>query len=168
MIDPYATLGIPRDASDEQVRRAYRRLAKRYHPDLHPGARSSEQMRRVNEAWEILSSPGRRARHDAEARLRRAQTAGHWARPARWSAPAASEPPRWTGTWASTTPSGAYARSRTAPYAGGDDSPGWVAVLTAIVVAFVGILALVAGILPPPLFWVALLLGARWIFSRFD
>ena len=67
--DPYAVLGIPRYASDQQIQRAYRRLAKRYHPDLHPDARTSQQMRRINQAWEILSSPESRARYDAESAL---------------------------------------------------------------------------------------------------
>jgi curved DNA-binding protein CbpA len=65
LTDPYATLGIPRDASERQVREAYRRLAMRYHPDRHPDEQTSERMRGVNEAWQILSSPIRRRRYDA-------------------------------------------------------------------------------------------------------
>jgi len=60
-LDPYATLGVPRGASDRQVQQAYRRLARRYHPDLHPDAEATERMQRVNQAWEILSSSTRRA-----------------------------------------------------------------------------------------------------------
>ena len=60
-------LGIPRRANERQVRQAYRRLAKRYHPDLHPDATASERMRRVNRAWEVLSSPAERAAYDARA-----------------------------------------------------------------------------------------------------
>jgi curved DNA-binding protein CbpA len=63
--DPYAILGIDHDASERQVREAYRRLAMRYHPDLHPDERTSDRMRLVNEAWHILSSPIRRQRYDA-------------------------------------------------------------------------------------------------------
>src|SRR5687767_11612265 len=66
MPDPYTVLGIPRGADPDQMRDAYRRLAKRYHPDLHPGASTSERMRRVNQAWDVLSDPARRARYDAE------------------------------------------------------------------------------------------------------
>ena len=64
--DPYATLGIPRTASREEAARAHRRLAKRYHPDVSHDAAAADRMRRVNEAWRILSDPGRRARYDAD------------------------------------------------------------------------------------------------------
>ena len=59
-IDPYATLGVGRDASPAQVARAYHRLAKELHPDLR-GDATGERMREVNAAWEILSDPGKRA-----------------------------------------------------------------------------------------------------------
>jgi curved DNA-binding protein CbpA len=88
--DPYAVLGVPRNASPMQVARARRRLAKRYHPDLHPDAASMSRMQRVNEAWEILSSPMRRARFDA----------GSFAPPGsgHWTASSAAGPAsvRWT------------------------------------------------------------------------
>jgi hypothetical protein len=66
-IDPYAVLGVPRNASPLQVARAHRRLAKRYHPDLRPDSeagQAEERMRRVNQAWRILSVPARRAEYD--------------------------------------------------------------------------------------------------------
>src|SRR5438876_6296690 len=59
-IDPYAALGVGRDASPAQVARAYHRLAKELHPDLR-GDATGERMREVNAAWEILSDPGKRA-----------------------------------------------------------------------------------------------------------
>src|SRR5688500_20302968 len=64
-VDPYATLGIARDATPLQVARAHRRLAKRHHPDLHEGAHdAADRMRRINEAWAILSNPTRRGDYD--------------------------------------------------------------------------------------------------------
>jgi len=63
-IDPYVTLGIPAGASREVAARAHRRLAKRFHPDVNPGPAAAERMRRINEAWRILSNPARRAAHD--------------------------------------------------------------------------------------------------------
>ena len=65
-LDPYATLGVARGASPLQVARAHRRLAKRFHPDLHPGEAGTERMRRINDAWRILSTPARREAWDRE------------------------------------------------------------------------------------------------------
>jgi curved DNA-binding protein CbpA len=79
VLDPYAVLGIPRDATPLQVARARRRLAKRFHPDLHPGKEVSEEMRRVNEAWHILSSGARRAEYDRSHPRAGRPTSGHWA-----------------------------------------------------------------------------------------
>jgi len=67
-LDPYATLGIPAGASRDEAARAHRRLAKQFHPDVNPGPAAAERMRRINEAWRILSDPARRSRYDAERR----------------------------------------------------------------------------------------------------
>ena len=64
-MDPYAVLGVDPNASTLTISRAHRRLAKQYHPDLHPGPEAADRMRRINEAWHVLSNPARRARHDA-------------------------------------------------------------------------------------------------------
>jgi curved DNA-binding protein CbpA len=84
--DPYAVLGVPHNASQEQVRRAYHRLAKRYHPDLHPDA-PSEQMRRVNQAWQTLSSPVRKMRDDTQPARTGSRGSEDWAAPRRRAAP---------------------------------------------------------------------------------
>jgi curved DNA-binding protein CbpA len=62
MSDPYKVLGIPRDASRQTAREAYRRLAKQFHPDLAADPTAGERMRRINEAWRVISSPPRLAR----------------------------------------------------------------------------------------------------------
>lgn len=63
--DYYAILEVSRNASTTEIKRAYRRLARRYHPDLHPGDKFDEDMfKAVNEAYEVLSDPVKRQEYD--------------------------------------------------------------------------------------------------------
>ena len=63
--DFYTLLNVSADASSQDIRRAYRQQAKRYHPDTHPGDREAEQQfKAVKEAYEVLSDPEKRARFD--------------------------------------------------------------------------------------------------------
>ena len=56
--DPYKVLGVSPDASDEEIKRAYRRLAKKYHPDLNPGDQeAARRMQEVNTAYEQIKNP---------------------------------------------------------------------------------------------------------------
>ncbi len=56
--DPYKILGVSRDASDDEIKRAYRRLAKQYHPDLNPGdAEAAKKMQQINDAYERIKNP---------------------------------------------------------------------------------------------------------------
>ncbi len=56
--DPYSVLGISRDAGKEEIKRAYRKKAKEYHPDLHPNdPKAAEKMNEINEAYDMLSNP---------------------------------------------------------------------------------------------------------------
>ena len=56
--DPYKVLGVSPDASDEEIKRAYRRLAKKYHPDLNPGDReAARKMQEINAAYEQIKNP---------------------------------------------------------------------------------------------------------------
>lgn len=56
--DPYKVLGVSRDASSEEIKKAYRKKAKQYHPDLHPGdASATEKMNEINEAYDMLTHP---------------------------------------------------------------------------------------------------------------
>ncbi len=65
MTDPYETLGVARDASEDQIRVAYRRLAKLHHPDLNPGKRGAEdRFKQISGAYALLSDPEKRARFD--------------------------------------------------------------------------------------------------------
>jgi curved DNA-binding protein len=63
--DYYQTLGVPRKASEEEIRKAYRKLAKQYHPDRNRGKPGAEEkFKEINEAYEVLSDPQKRARYD--------------------------------------------------------------------------------------------------------
>jgi DnaJ-class molecular chaperone len=63
--DPYATLGVPRTATQADVSKAFRKLAKTYHPDLNPGDKDAEaRFKAISAANEILSDPDKRARYD--------------------------------------------------------------------------------------------------------
>ena len=66
--DYYEVLGVPRTASAEEIKRTYRQLARKHHPDLQPAAerpKAAERFKEINEAYEVLSDPDKRAKYDA-------------------------------------------------------------------------------------------------------
>ena len=63
--DYYEVLGISKGASEDDIKKAYKKMARKYHPDLNPDNKEAEEkFKEVNEAYEILSDPGKKARYD--------------------------------------------------------------------------------------------------------
>lgn len=65
MADPYSVLGVTRDASEEEIRKSYRRLAKEFHPDLRPGdAAAEKRFKEITAAYDVIGDAEKRARFD--------------------------------------------------------------------------------------------------------
>src|SRR5512138_3462899 len=63
--DYYATLGLPRSASEDDIKKAFRRLARQYHPDVAKDKKTAEEkFKEINEAYEVLSDPEKRKKYD--------------------------------------------------------------------------------------------------------
>src|SRR5207253_7791445 len=62
--DYYKTLGVPKNASTDDIKKAYRKLARQYHPDVNKKADAERRFKEINEAHEVLSDPDKRKRYD--------------------------------------------------------------------------------------------------------
>src|SRR5688500_741401 len=80
MADYYNVLGVARTASDDEIKKAYRKLAMQYHPDRNGGSREAEEkFKEITEAYDVLRDPGKRSAYDryGEAGLRGAGAGFH-------------------------------------------------------------------------------------------
>ena len=62
--DYYEVLGIPKNASDDEIKKSFRSLARQYHPDVNKNADAVEKFKEINEAYQVLSDPQKRAAYD--------------------------------------------------------------------------------------------------------
>jgi curved DNA-binding protein len=83
--DYYGTLGVDKNASQAEIQRAYRKLARKYHPDINKEASAEAQFKQIGEAYEVLKDPEKRAKYD--------QFGSAWKNAERTGAP----PPGWEG-----------------------------------------------------------------------
>jgi curved DNA-binding protein CbpA len=157
--NPYAVLGVPPTASSTQVREAYRRLAKQFHPDRHSDAQATERMQRINQAWETLSSPADRARYDAAAAVPQPAAYPHWGGATRSSQPAYTAQQTWRASQS------AYAAEAMRGEGGGPLQ--WGLVLVAVPVAVL-VTALFGGLVPLPIVGLFLFFLARAAFRTGD
>src|ERR687886_995922 len=63
--DYYSTLGVAKTATEKEIKQAYRKLARKHHPDVNPGDKSAEaRFKEINEAYEVLGDPEKRKKYD--------------------------------------------------------------------------------------------------------
>lgn len=160
VFDPYATLGLRRGADARQVREAYRRLAREYHPDRSRDGRATERMQAINRAREVLSDPVERTRY-AETTSARPYATPHWStrRPARqsWAPPPAS----WGAGAAAVPPYRSTVPPYRSPMPAADAGPWWPGVVVgALLLVIVGPILLLILPLPFAALFIALAVGA--------
>jgi len=78
--DPYKTLGVSRTSSDSEIKRAYRKLAREFHPDVNPGAEAEQRFKDINDAYDVLKDPEKKAEFESAGQpWNAASQSGDWA-----------------------------------------------------------------------------------------
>jgi curved DNA-binding protein CbpA len=97
-LDPYKTLQVDPEAEDEVIQAAYRRLARKYHPDVAPGDEAAARMAAINAAWELIGEPAARAAFDRQRAAASTNARGEprW-EPSPYASPARPAPPTQPG-----------------------------------------------------------------------
>ncbi|HEY0727970.1 MAG TPA: DnaJ domain-containing protein, partial [Pyrinomonadaceae bacterium] len=96
--DYYEVLGVKRDASDDDIKKAYRKLARKFHPDLNPGDKAAEeQFKQVQAAYDVLANPEDRKLYDQYGENWRAVKSGAGAPPPGWEQAQRAGGPRQGG-----------------------------------------------------------------------
>src|SRR5579862_9566549 len=87
--DYYSTLGVAKTATEKEIKQAYRKLARKHHPDVNPGDKSAEsRFKELNEAYEVLGDPAKRKKYDElGANWRQYEQAGPGGAPGQQGAP---------------------------------------------------------------------------------
>lgn len=86
--DYYEILGVSKDASNQEIKQVFRRLARQYHPDLNPGNKEAEEkFKDINEAYEVLSDQSKRSQYDEFSRYWSQRQGKKWGRPKTWGTP---------------------------------------------------------------------------------
>ena len=106
--DFYQTLGVPRNASQDEIQRAYRQLARTYHPDINRDPGAEDRFKEVSEAYDVLSDPQTRRRYDAFGRDFR-------------QVPEDVDPETWRRSQARPEPDAGGGRTRSSAGTGGFD-----------------------------------------------
>jgi DnaJ-class molecular chaperone len=102
--DYYATLGVAKTASEKDIKQAFRKLARKYHPDVNPGDKAAEaRFKEINEAYEVLGDPDKRKKYD--------ELGANWRMYEQQARSAGGQP--FGGAWGTGTPGGGRTSYRT-------------------------------------------------------